>query len=133
MPRTLDEELQDLHPTVRHRFAALADLLEKGAFLGETPTIFRLFEGYRSPLAQDEVYRRGTSKARSWQSAHQYGLAADFVPWINGAWSWTEDADWAYLKAKAKQVGLDVPITWDKPHVEAPEFQMMKQRIRNKK
>jgi len=56
---------------------------------------FRMFEGFRSPQRQDYLYQQGRSRpgniitnARPWTSFHQYGLAADFVLFINNKWSW---------------------------------------------
>ena len=55
----------------------------------------QVFEGYRSPQRQDELFSQGRSRpgaivtrAKSWQSLHQYGLAADIAFMIDGKWSW---------------------------------------------
>lgn len=128
---TRNRDLDDLHPTARAQFLQLTEVLARGYEAGETLTLFRLFEGYRSPEDQEREFFETSSKARAWQSAHQYGLACDFVPYDAARqWHWDETADWAYLKRKALSLGLDVPITWDKPHVQHPAWNTMKARIR---
>ena len=120
-------ELDLLHPEVRTAFIGLSEALVWAHETGKTETAFGIFETYRSPERQDYLFRvRKTTKARPWQSPHQYGLAADFVPRVNGGWSWAPNHDYEFLKKCAQECGLDVPISWDRCHVEAPEFQSVK-------
>ena len=56
----------------------------------------RLFEGWRSPRRQRYLYEQGRTRpgstvtyARGWESYHQYGLACDFVGFVDGNWTWT--------------------------------------------
>lgn len=58
----------------------------------------RLFEGWRSPLRQQQLYALGRSepgavvtRAKAWQSWHQFGLALDVAYFINKKWSWDGD------------------------------------------
>lgn len=115
----------DLHPRVRGPFMALADDLARSYGLGPslTRTLFRPFEGYRSPVKQNEARRKGVSKAAAWSSPHQYGLAVDFVPFMGGKWMWEGDHDWAFLARCASARGLICQtsgLEWDKPHVQSP-------------
>lgn len=122
-----DNDLANLHPAVRFKYYELAKMLEADGLP------FFLFEGYRSPQRQDELALKvpAVTNARAWQSAHQVGLAGDFVGVINGAWSWRDDLPWGELKIRARRLGLDVPIRWDKPHVEATTlWQELRSRIR---
>lgn len=125
-----DSDITSLHPIMRPMVGRLQQMLSAGYLTGATLTEFVLFETYRSPEAQDECYKLKTSKAKAWQSAHQYGLAADFVPRIKGAWDWSDYHDWTYLKSCALRCGLRVPILWDRPHVEHPDWELAKARIR---
>lgn len=110
-----------LHPACREKFVKLAIYLEDKA--DEIGVLFRPFEGYRSPERQEFVFKNGTSKAHAWYSAHQYGLAVDFVPVINGVWNWSVSRQsWDALKKAAEAHGLFVPISWDSPHVEATDL-----------
>lgn len=121
-----------LSPSCRGAFEGLAILLESEWHNGKAPHWFLPFETYRSPERQEALYIQQVTRARAWQSAHQVGMAVDFVIWDTEAakWSWDSQADWAYLKAKARQFGLDAPIQWDRVHVEAPHWQDLRNAIR---
>lgn len=140
---------QDLHPIGRLQFKDLSARLEDDYRKKRVKFWFRPHMGYRSPEVQDELFlqRPVVTKAKGWQSAHQYGLAVDFVPWVitsvgtddegiadpntvKGAWMWTDEADWPHLKKTAERYGLRVPITWDRPHVEHPAWDVLKDRLR---
>lgn len=115
----INREFDCLHPELRHVFVGLSERLLIAYHSGETKTRFEFFEGYRSPERQDYLFSiTKTTKARPWQSAHQYGLAADFVPRHNGRWSWDGHHDYEFLKKAAREFGMDVPIAWDLCHVE---------------
>lgn len=115
-----------IHPSVRERFKLLAEDLQEGYRLHMTNSDFRPFEGFRSPERQAQLFAEGHTKARPWQSAHQFGLAVDFVVWSRGAWSWDRNHDWNYLRRCATARGLVNNIEWDRPHVEAPQFQAIR-------
>lgn len=75
-----------------------------------------VFEGYRSPERQDWLYAQGrtrdgkvVTKARAWESWHQFGLACDIALLINGKWSWDFDA------AKVSQCFIDQGLEWLSP------------------
>ena len=126
--------ITDLHPEVRGQFSALAEDLTLAYQADHTEFRFEPFEGLRSPDRQNHLFTEGTTKARAWQSAHQFGLAVDFVPRIlkfrpgdsEGRWHWhwpaTEHNDWQVLSELAVEHGLLTPIAWDKAHVEHPHW-----------
>ena len=73
----------------------------------------RVFEGYRSALRQDWLFDQGrgsvgtiVTKAKGWQSTHQYGLAVDIAFYINGRWTW----DGAFDKVAA--IFQPCGLTW---------------------
>ena len=77
-----------LHPKARPTFMGLAAVLKDQYEAKQIKTLFLPFEGYRSPERQNYLFHvMKTTKARAFQSAHNYGLAVDFVPWENGKWS----------------------------------------------
>lgn len=122
-----------LHPFARKAFTALRDKLENDYAEGIIKHPIRPFEVWRHPLRQADLLARGTSKAGAWSSAHQYGLAVDFVPApphpIHGRPAWTWDGQpelFNHLRDRAHQHGLTVPIGWDKPHVEHPLFKIIR-------
>lgn len=113
-----------LHPNFR---AALDKLLAQAA-AENIP--FRVFEAYRTPERQEWLYAQGrtrsggvVTKARAWESFHQYGLAVDLVLFIDGQWSWSNDGPlrthWSRLGEMASEVGLRT-LAWEAPHVEWP-------------
>lgn len=116
--------LRDLHPLAGPAFKALARDLEKLWQDGKTQTLFKPFEGLRSPVKQLELLNRRpvVTHVGPWQSAHQYGLAVDFVPWKGDAWSWSEDHDFTALRLAAENAGLTRPMEWDKCHIEHPAW-----------
>lgn len=116
MTTTRNVQIADLHPIWRE---------EVHAFLAEVANMtdhFMLFEGYRSPQRQDELYneRPKVTHAYRWQSAHQYGLAIDVVPY---PWSWSDQHDWEGMRQLAmRKYGFLCPLVWDKPHIEHAQF-----------
>lgn len=123
------DSLEDLHPIAYAQFVRLAELLADDYASGRTRTLFHVFETYRPPEEQDREVMEGNSNAPKWTSAHQYGLAVDFVPreidpgsGNPGAWVWEGDHDWDWLHNRARSLGLSAPITWDKVHIEHPAF-----------
>ena len=118
-----------IHPVARGQFMALDNDLAVAWKEGAAPCLFRPFEGWRSPEKQLEAYKRKVSKSLPWQSAHQYGLAIDFVPYVNGRWSWEPEAGdqaWHFLRLFATRRGLVNDISWDRPHVQHPAFADLK-------
>ncbi len=118
----LDREKMHLHPILRERIAEVEQRL------AEEELPFAMFEGFRSPQRQANLFAQGrtrpgprVTKANAWSSYHQYGVAADFVLRIDGRWSW-DDAGararhWQRLHELAGEVGLR-PLSWEKPHLQ---------------
>lgn len=126
-----------LHPAAREKFGNLLVELHQAYHLNKVTVYFKMFETYRTPVRQQRLYEQGRSEpgkvvtnARAWESAHQYGLAADFVPYLEPdiargrglkpGWNWelATESDWAYLSSAATRNGLRSPLPWDRPHVE---------------
>ena len=131
---TVYRDVALLHPKMKGRVETLRQNLVRRYQAGTSQFEFKVFETFRSPARQLHLRAEGRSKAGPWQSAHQYGLAVDFVPFLNDdlarrlnrprGWHWPEVTDeaWEILKEEAAQAGLVRPISWDKPHVEHPDF-----------
>lgn len=110
-----------LHPKARVHYEALSTRLKDLHEAGRMKTLFLPFEGYRSPEYQNYLFHvKKTTKARAFQSAHNYGLAVDYVAFQNGKWSWDDAHEWHIMAFEAQQRGLMTPIKWDKPHVQHP-------------
>ncbi|ODN70166.1 Exo-glucosaminidase LytG precursor [Methylobrevis pamukkalensis] len=87
-----------------------------------------MFESFRTPERQAELYAQGRSKpgkivtkAKPWQSFHQYGCAADFVLHVDGKWSWETSGSlrrsWERLHEIGRANGLE-PLSWELPHLQ---------------
>lgn len=131
---TIIRTSDSLHPEFRRRVDRLYNLL---IWLHEADISqfrFEIFETFRSFDRQERLKAKRVSKAAGGESAHQFGLAADFVPFLTQAqghalgvpagWYWPEPSDkcWKVLNKAAVICGLHVPITWDKAHVEFPDW-----------
>lgn len=121
-PQVRTSDLGLLHPLAVKAFRSLDASLKSLAVRGDIPFEFRVFETYRTPQRQQFVHEQGTSRARQYQSAHQFGLAVDFVPWTKErGFFWDTDlALYSFLKNEATRHGLEVPLSWDRCHVEHP-------------
>lgn len=93
-----------------------------------------VYEGARSPGRQQELYDVGrdpklahygrtVTRAKPYQSAHQYGLAADLVFYVGGHWTWEEPrrGQWDRMQMLAHKAGL-VTLSFERPHVQLPGF-----------
>mgnify|MGYP000113432220 CR=1 FL=1 len=93
-----------------------------------------IYEGYRTPERQDELYRQGrTTKgpkitnAAAWQSYHQYRFAFDWVPLRKLEKPDMYEANWDNEKAYktgqkvAEPLGLKW-ISWETPHLQDARF-----------
>lgn len=110
-----------LAPAVRPQFDRLRDLLGPE---------WAAFETYRSPSRQYEMVQKGVSRALPMRSAHQYGLAVDFVPLVDGKLSWDVPTSvWNRLDDCAKDCGLVRPISWDRAHIEHPIWQIVRKHL----
>lgn len=116
--RTADMNL--LHAKCRDDFLLLMRALTAAKEYGDINVWFRPFETYRHPMRQLEALRNNTTRAGMYESAHQFGLAVDFVPWDNGNWSWKDGPHWDFLRAKAHHYKLRCELSWDRAHVESP-------------
>lgn len=112
-----------LHPKVRKAVVATYVQLQAE----DIP--FKIFEAYRFPQRQEDLYAQGRTQpgpivtyAKPWFSYHQYGLAVDFVLYINGAWSWddktaTRKQWWAKLHQVGAAEGL-MRLDFETPHLQ---------------
>jgi peptidoglycan L-alanyl-D-glutamate endopeptidase CwlK len=121
-PSQRDSNLTYLHPTLRTKAQVVLDDCTRE----QLP--FRLFEGFRSPQRQQYLYEQGRTRpgttvtnARPWTSYHQYGLAADFVLYQDGQWSWESTREkagwWNRLHEIGRAQGLE-PLSWETPHLQ---------------
>ena len=115
-------KLDDLHPTVAERAQQLMELAQaEGIEILVTSTL-RSFE------EQAELFAIGRTKpggkvtnAKAGESWHNFGLAFDVVPLVNGKAVW-DSPFWNRIGELGKQAGLvwggDFQSFKDKPHFE---------------
>lgn len=124
---TTFDVLWSVHPIARKQFGDLTQYLKRSYENGDTHSLFKPQKGFRTPAEQQILLnkRPAVTHAGPWQSAHNYGLAVDFVAEVRGAWSWSEDHDWAFLKKAAETFSLQAPLDWDKCHIQHPVFKAL--------
>ncbi len=121
-PTQRNTDLPALHPLFRAKAQTLLNQLAAEGLP------FRLFEGFRSPHRQKFLFSQGRTRpgaivtnAQPWSSYHQYGLAADFVIFDGGNWSWDDSGPaarrWERLHELGRAVGLE-PLRFEKPHLQ---------------
>lgn len=126
MDRRADLDL--LRPSFRGSLAGLV------ADLARMSIPLRVFETIRSPDRQEALYQVGrdpsavgygrtVTRARAYQSAHQFGLGTDMVFVVDGAWTWDEPETgmWDAYKRLARAAGLET-LSFERPHVQAAGF-----------
>lgn len=133
---SINREIEFLSPEFRRRVIDLNKYLIQSYETGLTKTLFKVFETYRTPFRQAHLLTQRVTKAGPWQSPHQFGLAADFVPYadeitsdrlgIPVGWNWHSANEYSFLASAAKKFDCAVPIKWDPCHVEHPDFQKLR-------
>lgn len=115
-------ELELLHPDFRARALAVLEEAQREGLP------FRIFEAFRSPARQNYLFAKGRTSpgsivtyVRAWGSYHQYGLAADYVLFIDGKWSWDtggeKDRWWKRLHQIGEAHGLE-RLKFETPHLQ---------------
>lgn len=120
-----ERDLAQLHPQMRERVEQLVQQTEAAGLT------FRIYEAFRTPERQQWLFAQGrtrmdggiVTKARAWESFHQFGLGVDLVLFGSGGWSWDDSgaraAEWKRMRELAVQVGLRT-LKWELPHAELP-------------
>lgn len=113
-----------LHHDCRADFYLLMGDLQRDFTHKKINVLFKPFEVYRHPSRQLEALNQKTSRARPYESAHQFGMAVDFVPFdpATQRWSWRDGPHWDYLRDRARARKLLCELNWDRAHVEHPRY-----------
>lgn len=129
---TVIRSTAELHPAFQSAAEGLYKHLIRLHETGSLKFRFEIFETFRLPSRQKDLLAKGVSKAGPFDSAHQFGCAIDFVPFLSQAeaaalgvrpgWYWPEITDeaWQILKQTAALYGLERPFSWDGPHIQLP-------------
>lgn len=118
-----ENRLAKVHPTLA---AGIRSMIASLAAQGLTVEVV---QGLRTFAEQDALFAQGRTKpgqvvtnAKGGQSNHNYGLAVDLCPFVNGKPQWNDNAGFLRIGAEAAKVGLQWGGNWkkfiDKPHVQ---------------
>lgn len=113
--------LQLLHADTLHAFTGFSQALETAFQARTTAVLFAPFETYRTPIRQIWLLEQQPPRSRAllWRSPHQWGRAVDFVPVVNGEWTWNvPELEWRFMQELALEHGLSPRLAWDSPHIE---------------
>jgi hypothetical protein len=105
-------DLKSLHPYFRDRVSKLiANCKAKGIELA-------IVESFRTHAKQSEYYKMGKKYTRSagGKSKHQYGLAVDVVPMVNGEAQWENINLWKKVGVEGEKLGLRWGGRWKSPY-----------------
>jgi peptidoglycan LD-endopeptidase CwlK len=125
MNQASQNRLQKVHPELAKR---VTELIEALTTQGHT---IEVVQGLRTFAEQDELYKQGRTKpgqvvtnAKGGQSNHNYGLAVDLCPFVNGKPQWNDNQTFVLIGSEAVRRGLEWGGAWkkfiDKPHVQLP-------------
>ncbi len=122
-----EANLEGVHPELVRRIRQLADKCEANGIA------IRVTQGVRTWGAQDALYAQGrtlpgkiVTNAPGGHSMHNFGLAVDIVPGMDGFPAFTPDWDamdvrWKNVLSLAKTCGLAEGAEWrtfpDRPHL----------------
>lgn len=120
-----EKRLEKVHPELNKRIRNLIT-----AF-AERGTQVEVVQGLRTFAEQDALFAQGRTKpgpvvtnARGGQSNHNYGLAVDLCPFVNGKPDFSANSTFVAIGAEAVKLGMEWGGNWkkliDKPHVQLP-------------
>ena len=105
-----------LHPQISDEVKSLIEQANK--VISPNITI-RVVQGLRTIEEQNDLYAQGRTKpgkkvtnAKAGQSFHNYKLAFDFVPIVNGKAQWNDLATFKRAGAIGERLGLDWAGRW---------------------
>lgn len=117
----VDQDPFKLHPMMR---SAAAEVIRQ-CQAEKLP--FKVYEGYRFPRRQSQMFLDQRSKYGAWQSYHNYGLAADFVLFLEGKWVWANNSLYDHLWQRLQEIGelygLET-IEGERPHLQVATLEL---------
>ena len=115
--------LSKVHPRLAAGVTAVINALAAQGMVVE------VVQGLRTFAEQDALFAQGrtkpgqvVTKARGGESNHNYGLAVDLCPFLNGKPQWNDNVGFVRIGTEAAKQGLEWGGDWkkfiDKPHVQ---------------
>jgi hypothetical protein len=126
MNAATQKRLSLVHPELARRVTLMITALAARG------VIIEVVQGLRTFAEQDALFAQGRTKpgqvvtrARGGRSNHNYKLAADVCPFVNGKPDWNaKPAVWEMIGEEARRAGLEWGGDWkrftDHPHVQLP-------------
>ncbi|MEP6920605.1 MAG: M15 family metallopeptidase [bacterium] len=126
MNNASQNRLTRIHPELANRVTIVIEALAKQGH------IIEVVQGTRTFAEQDALFAQGrarpgqiVTRAKGGQSNHNYGLAVDLCPFVNGKAIWNAPPlVWFAIGKEAAKRGLEWGGDWkkflDKPHVQIP-------------
>lgn len=118
-----EARLGDIHPALAAKIRKMAEMLEQAHI------IIRVTQGLRTWGEQAKLYAQGrttpgqiVTKAPAGHSQHNFGLAVDVVPMVNGEPDWNAPyiPTWKKIVEVGVSLGLEAGALWasfpDLPH-----------------
>jgi len=104
-------DLNALHPYFRDKMQQLINVCAKKKIT------LVVVESFRTRAKQAEYFGMGKKYTRSvgGKSKHQYGLACDVVPLVNGVALWDDKALWRKIGIEGEKLGLHWGGRWRTP------------------
>lgn len=117
------ERLRKVYPLLADR---VIDLIRNLAAQGHTVEVV---QGLRTYAEQDMLYAQGRTRkgpkvtnAKGGQSYHNFGVAVDLCPFVNGQPAWELESVFDKIGEEAEKLGLEWGGRWpkfsDRPHVQ---------------
>jgi len=139
-PKNFGGRKRDMNTASQNRLTKVHPRLAKGvtaiidALAAQGITI-EVVQGLRTFAEQDALFAQGRTKpgqvvtqARGGQSNHNYGLAVDLCPFVDGKPQWNDNQVFIRIGAEAVKQGLQWGGDWkkfiDKPHVQIGSLTM---------
>jgi peptidoglycan L-alanyl-D-glutamate endopeptidase CwlK len=124
-----NERLAKVHPLLAEKVRQLCETLARDGL------DIQVVQGLRTFAEQDALFAQGRTKAgpkvtnaRGGQSNHNFGLAVDVCPFVNGKPQWEDNATFQKIGKEAKLLKLEWGGDWvkfnDRPHVQLPGLSM---------
>lgn len=113
-----EEKLSKVHPLLAERVWKVIDALK--------PVEYRIVQGLRTYAEQDALFakRPKVTNARGGQSNHNFGLAVDLCPLVDGEFTWNSESLFNDIGIEVHRIGgLEWGGDWkfvDRPHVQLP-------------
>jgi peptidoglycan L-alanyl-D-glutamate endopeptidase CwlK len=119
--KVTDNKINSLHPAIKPKVIEFINLAETKGYK------LRITSGYRTYDEQNKLYSQGrttkgniVTNAKGGESYHNFGLAIDVVPIVNGVAEW--NTNWNEIATIGKSLGFewggDFNSIKDKPHFE---------------